>query len=138
MSDQPRNASQPKPVAGVDTPKADDIIVPCAGGCGRWVVREHPRHITGGSDVFGGDWKPTPAWVAAEAAHMEEGAESLCPDCGANRPSTSPEKRAAVTAHMERMSALKEYTDPAGPKAREAQDRYAKSKALLDEMRAGR
>ncbi|HEU4705581.1 MAG TPA: hypothetical protein VFS64_00140 [Solirubrobacterales bacterium] len=107
---------EPKPVAGKDTPAADDIITPCAGRCGRWMVTQHPSHVRGGRamDPETGemrDWSPTPEWVEAEAERLAGGGGS-CLSCGPVE--ISGEERAEREADRERVNALRDYSDSAG------------------------
>lgn len=80
---------QPKPVAGVDTPMEDDLIVQCAGGCGKWQVHQHPRHILGGAKLNPATGKfedygpPTEAEQADEVARIMKGKSLRCMPCGA-------------------------------------------------------
>jgi hypothetical protein len=106
---------EPKPVAGKDTPAADDIITPCAGRCGRWMVTQHPSHVRGGRamDPETGemrDWSPTPEWVEAEAERLARGGSS-CLSCGPVE--LSEAERAEREAERERVNALRDYSDPA-------------------------
>jgi hypothetical protein len=81
-----------RPVPGVDTPREDDIITQCAGGCGKWMVQSHPRHITGGARLNPKtskleEYGPlTPEEVAIEVARLEQGG-SRCVSCGPPRQS---------------------------------------------------
>ena len=76
-----------KPVPGVDTPREDDVVTRCAGGCGRWLVRMHPRHIIGGARLNEGTGEMerygplSPEEVAIELARLEQGG-SRCISCG--------------------------------------------------------
>lgn len=76
-----------RPVAGKDTPAADDIITQCAGGCGEWMVGQHPSHILGGARLnpeTGQMEKYGPLSdeeIAIEVARMEQGGSS-CLSCG--------------------------------------------------------
>jgi hypothetical protein len=106
----------PKPVAGKHTPAADDIITPCAGRCGRWMVTQHPSHVRGGRarDPESGevrDWSPTPEWAEAEAARLAHGVSS-CQSCGPV--ALSLEERAEGEAVRERINALRDYSASAG------------------------
>lgn len=108
---------EPKPVAGKDTPAADDIITPCAGGCGRWMATQHPRHIRGGQvrDSESGemrDWSPTPEWVEAEAERLAGGGCSSCLSCGPV--ALTAEERAELEAERERINALRDYSPSGG------------------------
>jgi hypothetical protein len=107
---------EPKPIAGKDTPAADDIITPCAGRCGRWMVTQHPSHVRGGRamDPETGemrDWSPTPEWVDAEAGRLARGGRS-CLSCGPVE--VSEEERAERDAERERVNALRDYSASAG------------------------
>jgi hypothetical protein len=100
----------PKPVAGVETPASDDIITPCAGGCGGWMVTQHPRHILGGCDMDEetGEmrrWSPTPEWVEAEAERLGRGGRS-CLACGPRH--LSDEEIAEREADDERIKGLRD------------------------------
>jgi len=100
---------EPKPKAGVDTPAADDIIVPCVGGCGRWMVIQHPSHVRGGGAFVDGElreWKPTPEWVEAEAERLARGVSS-CLSCGPVV--LTEEEQAAHDAESERIQALRDF-----------------------------
>jgi hypothetical protein len=117
MSDHPDIAitkMEPKPVAGKDTPAADDIVVPCAGRCGRWMVIQHPSHLRGGRamDPETGemrDWQPTPEWVEAEAERLAQGGGSSCLACGPVE--LDDEERAEREAERQRVNALRAYSD---------------------------
>ena len=105
-----------KPVAGKDTPAADDIITPCVGRCGRWMVTQHPSHVRGGRAMDPGtgemrDWSPTPEWVEAEAERLARGGSSCLP-CGPVE--VSAEERAEREAERERVNTLRDYSDSAG------------------------
>lgn len=109
----PPGTLEPKPVTGIDTPREDDIITPCGGRCGRWMVVPHPRHITVGRamDPATGevrDWRPTPEWVEAEAETLYL-AGSRCISCGPGAPPS-----VEVQAEHERIKALREFAAPAG------------------------
>jgi hypothetical protein len=104
----PPGTFEPKPVAGIDTPRDDDIITPCAGGCGRWMVVPHPRHTTGGRAMNPAtgevcDWKPTPEWVHAEAERFVPGFVAL----HFVRPGAPAS--AEVQAEHERIKSLREF-----------------------------
>lgn len=99
--------SAAKPVAGVDTPRADDIIVPCAcGKCGKWLVIPHPRYTSGGEQILPQrrSWKATPEWAEAEAARLAKGGQRRA-GCG---PSLTP-LSAEQEAERERIEALKDW-----------------------------
>jgi hypothetical protein len=102
---------EPRPTAGENTPAADDIITPCAGRCGRWMVAQHPSHVRGGHamDPKTGemrDWSPTPEWVGAEAERLARGGSS-CLSCGPVE--VSDEERAEREAERQRINALRDY-----------------------------
>lgn len=76
-----------KPVPGVDTSREDDIVTRCAGGCGRRLVHQHPKHIIGGArlnEATGEMEEYGPLSldeVAIEVARLEQGG-SRCISCG--------------------------------------------------------
>lgn len=102
---------EPKPLAGKGTPATDDIIIPCAGGRGRWTVTQHPRHIRGGRarDPETGemrDWLPTPEWAEAEAERLARCGGS-CLACGPVK--IGDVERAEREAERQRVNALRDY-----------------------------
>jgi hypothetical protein len=103
---------EPKPVAGQDTPAADDIVTPCAGRCGRWMVQQRPSHVRGGRALNPKtgemrDWSPTPKWVEPEADRLARG-DSSCLSCGPVE--ASDEERAEREVERQHVSALRNYS----------------------------
>lgn len=102
-----------KPVAGVDTPAADDIITQCKGRackCGGWVVTQHPTHTLGGGAFIDGKcmkWEPTPEWVEAEAKRIANGGRSNA-RCG--RPMLSAVQMAEAETESDSVNALRHFT----------------------------
>jgi hypothetical protein len=101
-----------RPVAGVDTPAADDVITQCAAGCGGWTVRRHPSHTTAVEIVNPATGKvakgkPTPAWVEATVERMESRG-SRCRGCGAG-PSLTDKQRAEIRAAGVRVASLLDF-----------------------------
>ena len=112
QTDKAETKLEPKPLAGVETPAGDDIVTPCAGGCGGWMVTQHPRHILGGGEMDDetGEmrrWSPTPEWVEAEAARLERGGSS-CLSCGPRE--LSDEEVVKHEAEEARINALRSYS----------------------------